>query len=178
MSDTRLMEFVATDREARCWRQAAESLKYKAPEVKAGAVKSLKGEWMCWIEADEYWLDAMLNILTEWARSGGDERFGGDDPRCKVAESLAGFVNQLWEANDPEVMTRTITRKSPLTGQVNTLELTASEDSWARWDARERGESRELIQKIFPEMSQADREFLKTGYTDQDWQAMFSDEEV
>lgn len=34
-----------------------------------------------------------------------------------------------------------------------------------------------LIQNRFPHLTPAEREFIKTGYTDQDWKEMFAPEE-
>lgn len=35
-----------------------------------------------------------------------------------------------------------------------------------------------LIQNRFPHLTPAEREFIKTGYTDQDWKEMFSEPEA
>jgi hypothetical protein len=61
-----------------------------------------------------------------------------------------------------------ITRRSPLTGEETTLDLPVTEDQLNR---HANGEA--LIQDIFPDLTPAQREFIKTGYTGEDWQAMF-----
>lgn len=65
-----------------------------------------------------------------------------------------------------------ITRQSPFTGDVNTKELDVTEEQLQRL---QKGE--ELIQNIFPNLSPADREFLLTGYTEEDWNAIFGEED-
>lgn len=62
-----------------------------------------------------------------------------------------------------------IQRRSPLTGQINTLDLpSVTEDKLHRWQ-----HGQELIQDVFPDLSNSEREFLMTGYTDEDWEKLF-----
>jgi hypothetical protein len=35
--------------------------------------------------------------------------------------------------------------------------------------------NRRLIQQIFPDLTQSEREFIKTGYTQEDWDTMFNE---
>ena len=66
-----------------------------------------------------------------------------------------------------------ITRRSPLTGNVNTRTIMVSPaqlDELARPDRRN-------IQDIFPELSANDREFLLTGIPTEEWQELFGAEE-
>ena len=64
-----------------------------------------------------------------------------------------------------------IERKSPLTGKVNVMELDVTMEQLAEfYDPRE---GRRLVQEIFPELTPEEREFLMTGYTQEDWDAMF-----
>lgn len=65
-----------------------------------------------------------------------------------------------------------ITRVSPLTGKMNTLELDVTQDQLDELDRP--GYARRLIQDIFPNLSNVEREFLKTGYTQEDWDTLFS----
>ncbi len=69
-----------------------------------------------------------------------------------------------------------VSRTSPKTGKVNTMEfpesvtaerILAYEQSRAEWNAP-------LIQRAFPELNADQREFLKTGFTPEDWEAIFS----
>lgn len=62
-----------------------------------------------------------------------------------------------------------ITRRSPLTGQINTMDLPITEEQAKLWNSP----SRPLIQDIFPNLTPAEREFIQTGYTQADWDAMF-----
>lgn len=55
-----------------------------------------------------------------------------------------------------------ITRTSPF-GITRTVDLPITEEQLKRW------ENGELIQKVFPELSASDREFLMTGCTDEEW---------
>jgi hypothetical protein len=64
-----------------------------------------------------------------------------------------------------------ITRVSPMTQQPTTMELDVTEDQMQRFNNREG-----LIQDIFPNLSASEREFIKTGYTQADWDKMFPPE--
>ena len=60
-----------------------------------------------------------------------------------------------------------ITRKSPLTGEVNTMEINVTAAQILAW------ENGELAQSAFPDASPSEREFIMSGYTDFDWDEMF-----
>ena len=62
-----------------------------------------------------------------------------------------------------------ISRVSPLTGQSNTLDLDVTPEQLEELASI----NRRLVQAIFPQLSQAEREFLKTGLTKEDWEKMF-----
>lgn len=62
-----------------------------------------------------------------------------------------------------------ITRTSPLTGKVNIMELPITENQLQQWH------SGAHIQDVMPNLSPAEREFIMTGYTQSDWDAMFGD---
>ncbi len=64
-----------------------------------------------------------------------------------------------------------ITRTSPHTGVTQTRDLPVTEEQFARYNAGE------MIQVAFPHLSAGDREFIRTGYTDEDWDDMFPEEE-
>ena len=66
-----------------------------------------------------------------------------------------------------------ITRTSPLTGKANVMDLDVTWDQMNEFAS----EKRRLVQQIFPNLSQSEREFLKTGYTQEDWDTMFNDSE-
>ena len=68
-----------------------------------------------------------------------------------------------------------ITRKSPLTGVTTTLDLPVTQEQLDELALP--GPRRRLLQDIFPALAPAEREFIKTGYTDADWQKMFPPEE-
>lgn len=63
-----------------------------------------------------------------------------------------------------------VTRMSPLTRVENTMELPITQE---QLDEFERPGRTRLIQDIFPELTPPQREFVKTGYTPEDWQAIF-----
>ncbi len=65
-----------------------------------------------------------------------------------------------------------ITRRSPFSGEVNTLDLPITQEQLDRYM---RGE--DLLQNVFPDLSADEREFIKTGYTAENWKAMFPPEE-
>lgn len=62
----------------------------------------------------------------------------------------------------------TIIRKSQVSGLVRSRELDVTPDQIARLEARQ-----ETIQDIFPNLSASDREFIKTGITDEEWDELF-----
>lgn len=68
-----------------------------------------------------------------------------------------------------------ITRTSPYTGETNAMDIDVTEAQMAEFNSGPR--NRRLIQQIFPDLSATEREFIKTGYTQSDWDAMFPTEE-
>lgn len=65
-----------------------------------------------------------------------------------------------------------ITKHSPFTGVMNTREIDITKAAW-----RDHLVSGRMIQDSFPDLSPDDREFLMTGYTPEDWVAIFPPEE-
>ena len=65
-----------------------------------------------------------------------------------------------------------VTRTSPLSGKSHTLDLPVTADQLTRYDRREG-----LVQDIFPELSAEHREFIMTGITPEEWNAIFGEEE-
>lgn len=64
-----------------------------------------------------------------------------------------------------------ISKRSPLTGIETTRDIPVTQaqlDSWRRG---------ELIQKAMPNISADDREFILTGYTPEDWDYLWGEEE-
>lgn len=55
---------------------------------------------------------------------------------------------------------------SPLTGELNEMVLDVTQE---QLDEFYYDPNRRLIQQIFPQLSEVEREFLKTGYTASDW---------
>lgn len=64
-----------------------------------------------------------------------------------------------------------ITRVSPFSNKKATLELDVTARQIASW---ERGE---LIQDAMPNLTPAEREFIKTGVTPDEWDEIFGDDE-
>ena len=62
-----------------------------------------------------------------------------------------------------------ITRISPVTSAVKTLELDITMDQYSRWRGGE------LIQNAMPNLSADDREYIMTGMTPEDWAKLNSD---
>jgi hypothetical protein len=60
-----------------------------------------------------------------------------------------------------------IIRRSPLTGKVNQLDLPISHKEMDAW------RDGELAQVAFPRLTPSQREFVITGYTEEDWKAMY-----
>lgn len=64
-----------------------------------------------------------------------------------------------------------ITRKSPRTGETNSMDLNITQEQIDNY------KSGTLLQDAFPNLSAEEREFWKTSYTPADWAAMFPPEE-
>ena len=63
-----------------------------------------------------------------------------------------------------------VTRISPLTGNVNKMYLDITQEQIAEWNAP--AQKRRLIQDIFPNLNDDEREFIMTGYTPADWRKL------
>ena len=63
----------------------------------------------------------------------------------------------------------TITKTSPLTGNINTMDIDESEEQLAAWQGGV------LIQRAMPNLTPDEREFLMTGYTPEDWEEIFGE---
>jgi hypothetical protein len=66
-----------------------------------------------------------------------------------------------------------ITKRSTLTGKENTLNIDVTPEQLARIENRMN--TTELIQNIVPNLSMADREFLMTGITNEEWIRAFGE---
>ena len=62
-----------------------------------------------------------------------------------------------------------ITRRSPLSGKVNTRDIPVTKAQLADWRAGV------LIQDAMPNIAADDREFIKTGITAEEWNAVFGE---
>lgn len=60
-----------------------------------------------------------------------------------------------------------ITRISPWSGQRNIMEIDVTQDQLDEW------RNGKLIQHAMPHLSAEEREFILTGYTPEDWDAIF-----
>lgn len=63
-----------------------------------------------------------------------------------------------------------IQKISAITGKINEREIAMTDEQYRRWVG-----GKELIQHIFPELSADDREFLISGATPEEWEALFGD---
>ena len=63
-----------------------------------------------------------------------------------------------------------VTRISPLTGNVNKMYLDITQEQVAEWNSP--AQERRLIQDIFPNLNEDEREFIMTGYTPADWRQL------
>lgn len=64
-----------------------------------------------------------------------------------------------------------LTRKSLLTGQTHTLNIDVTQEQLDAWAAGA------CIQDVAPQLSAADREFIISGSTQEEWDAAFPDED-
>ena len=67
-----------------------------------------------------------------------------------------------------------IERRSPLTGKWNTMDLDVTQEQLDEMELP--GSERRYVQDIFPNLTNEQREFIKTGYTPEDWAAIFPEE--
>lgn len=66
-----------------------------------------------------------------------------------------------------------ISRLSPFSGKETTLDLDVTVEQLMELDCP----NRRKIQHIFPSLTADEREFIKTGYTPEDWISIFGNEE-
>lgn len=64
-------------------------------------------------------------------------------------------------------MIRAVFRRSPRTGEMNSMVMAYSDIDYAQW------ENGTPIQVAMPYLSAEEREFLKTGLTQEDWDEIF-----
>ena len=64
---------------------------------------------------------------------------------------------------------REVIRVSPLTGNTNTMNMDISDEQLQEWNDPNRTR---LVQDIFANLTEAEREFIMTGYTVADWKEM------
>ena len=63
-----------------------------------------------------------------------------------------------------------ITRKSLISGNINTMSLPITEEQYTAW------EQGTLVQDAMPHLSPDEREFIMTGITPEEWADNFGDE--
>lgn len=61
-----------------------------------------------------------------------------------------------------------ITKRSPVTGKNNTIDLLITDEQFRRWKMGE-----DHIQNIMPHLTSSEREFLISGCTELDWATLF-----
>ena len=83
-----------------------------------------------------------------------------------------GFTDSVKNNTTIPIKTMQVFRESPFTGEMNVMEINITEEQYERYLMRE-----DLIQNIMPNISAAEREFIMTGYTAQDWKDIFGSEE-
>jgi len=64
-----------------------------------------------------------------------------------------------------------IERKSPLTGEINKMDIPLTDAEIAELNSA----NRRSIQDVLPNCTPDQREFIMTGFTPEDWKKMFSD---
>lgn len=63
-----------------------------------------------------------------------------------------------------------IRRKSPHTGKINEMDLPITIEQLSAYH------DGEFVQRAFPQLTDEQREFILTGYTQEDWNAIFPPE--
>ena len=66
-----------------------------------------------------------------------------------------------------------VKRISPLTGKENEMVLDVTQTQVNEWNKP--NQKRRLIQDIFPNLNDVEREFIMTGYTAEDWNTIHGD---
>jgi len=66
-----------------------------------------------------------------------------------------------------------VTRQSAYSGVVKTLDLNITDEEMNKWNS----DNPPHIQNCFPNLTPAEREFILTGITGDEWDAMFPPEE-
>ena len=64
-----------------------------------------------------------------------------------------------------------VAKVSPMSGQVNHLDLPITQDAYEAW------RSGALIQRVMPHLTPVQREFLITGYTPEEQNILFAPED-
>lgn len=64
------------------------------------------------------------------------------------------------------------TRQSRATGEVHVVEIPITQEQW-----RDHVKSGKLIQNSFPQLTAEQREFLISGTTQEEWDALFKEDE-
>lgn len=70
------------------------------------------------------------------------------------------------------MLKRMVTRRSPLTGKLNSLYLPVTVEQLHAW--RMEGV---LIQDAMPALTAEEREFVQSGYTPEDWAKIFGEDD-
>lgn len=81
--------------------------------------------------------------------------------------------NEIFYECWPTLNSLRVFRKSPLTGKESFLFLRITEEQLVAWAEGRAGN----VQDAFPHLSADEREFLMTGYTADDWKAIFGEPE-
>jgi hypothetical protein len=69
-----------------------------------------------------------------------------------------------------------ITRRSPFTGKIHQMEIPMSVLEFSKREIL--WQTGMLIQDAFPTLDAGQREFIKTGITPEEWNALFADEQA
>jgi hypothetical protein len=62
-----------------------------------------------------------------------------------------------------------VERKSPFTGDTHRIDLPVTAQQVEEWNAGEK-----LIQDVFPNLTRGQREYIKSGVTEEEWASIFS----
>ena len=76
-----------------------------------------------------------------------------------------GYISSIQIGNN-----MLVTRTSPFSGKVHSMEIAVTEAQIAAW------QNGELIQRAMPNLTADEREFIMTGITPQEWEETFGSE--
>ena len=90
-----------------------------------------------------------------------------------MAQYLIGKHMAVMEGTDGDIF---VTRPSIISNTISTVRMRADAKKVAEWLLNRKkigGISNDMVQNVFPDLTDAEREFLMTGITEEEWNRTF-----